>query len=290
MLLAYHDSKYADLYEDTLYNAILGDIDLDGHNFYYTNELAGGFGRYAWHNCPCCVGNISRVLLMLPTWMYAKGQDSLYVNLFLGSKVNVENVAGTDVEMVQTTEYPYSDKVSIVVNPKSSKNFTIKIRLPQRDVSTLYTSTPKSDGIVSMSLNGSPISTPTIENGYAVITRQWSAGDRIDLVLPMKVQRVKASDKVAADRGRVALRYGSLIYNIESKDQDVDKVLDPKSELTTEWRGDFLHGVMVIKGQFTDGSPMLAIPNYVRNNRVAPTAKPTRGDGSNRSIVWIKDQ
>ena len=28
--LIYHDAKYADLYEDTLYNALLGDIDLGG--------------------------------------------------------------------------------------------------------------------------------------------------------------------------------------------------------------------------------------------------------------------
>ncbi len=37
--LTYHDAKYADLYEETLYNAILGDVDLDGKNFCYTNEL-----------------------------------------------------------------------------------------------------------------------------------------------------------------------------------------------------------------------------------------------------------
>ncbi|HVT88638.1 MAG TPA: beta-L-arabinofuranosidase domain-containing protein [Tepidisphaeraceae bacterium] len=289
MLLAYHDSKYASLYEDTLYNAILGDISLDGKTFYYTNELAGGFGRYLWHDCPCCVGNISRVLLMLPTWMYARSDDSIYVNLFIGSKVNVENVAGTNVEMVQTTEYPYNDKVSITVNPATSKNFTVKVRLPDRDVSELYTSTPSADGITSISVNGTAVM-PTIDRGYAVITRNWTAGDKIDLVLPLKVQRIKASDKVAADAGRVALRYGPLIYNIESQDQNVDGVLKADAPLTTEWQGDFLHGVMVIKGAFADGNPMLAIPNYARNNRVPTTARPGNRDDRDRSIVWILDQ
>ena len=28
--LAYHDAKYADLYEETLYNALLGCLDLHG--------------------------------------------------------------------------------------------------------------------------------------------------------------------------------------------------------------------------------------------------------------------
>jgi DUF1680 family protein len=57
--------------------------------FTYTNALDSSGARYPWHSCPCCVGNIPRTLLMLPTWMYAKGADSLYVNLFVGSTVTV---------------------------------------------------------------------------------------------------------------------------------------------------------------------------------------------------------
>ena len=85
----------------------------------------------------------------------------------------------------------------------------------------------------------------------------------------MKVQRVKCIDEVAANRGRVALRNGPLVYNIESVDgNNMDGVLEPDAELTTEWRPDLLGGVMVIKGKFADGSPLVAIPNYARNNRV----------------------
>ncbi len=62
-------------------------------------------------------------------------------------------------------------------------------------------------------------------------TRDWKAGDRIELVLPMKVQRVRASERIAADRGRVALRYGPLVYNIEKVDQDIDKALAPDRRL-----------------------------------------------------------
>ena len=74
----YHQSRFADLYEDTFYNAILGDVDLEAKNFTYTNALDSSEKRYPWHGCPCCVGNIPRTLLMLPTWMYATGKDSLY--------------------------------------------------------------------------------------------------------------------------------------------------------------------------------------------------------------------
>ena len=286
--MTYHDARFADLYEDTLYNALLGSIDLEGKNFYYQNPLVTGRLRYDWHGCPCCVGNIPRTLLMLPTWTYSKSGEGIYVNLFVGSTVTVEDVAGTDVEMVQATDYPRSGKVAITVNPAAEKQFSVRIRVPNRSVSQLYTDTPPSDGITSISVNGAKI-TPPIEKGYAVITRKWKAGDKIDLVLPMKVQRIKGNDKIAATRGQVALRRGPLIYCVESADQDIEGVLRPDSALNTDWRDDFLGGVMVIKGAWADGSPLVAIPYYVRNNRTAAEGDGTQ-KGAIRSSVWLKDQ
>jgi DUF1680 family protein len=298
MNLMYHDARYADQYELTMYNALLGSTDLAGTVFYYTNPLDANAPRTPWHNCPCCVGNIPRTLLMLPTWTYAKSADGVYVNLFVGSTINLENVAGTDVQMVQTTDYPWDGKVTITVNPAVSKNFSVRIRVPDRDVSTLYQGMPEANGITSIAVQGRPVK-PKIEKGYAVITRTWKAGDTIELVLPMKAQRVKASDKIAATKGKVALRYGPLVYNIEQVDQDITKALDPKSALTTEWKGDLLGGVAVIKGNFADGSPMTAIPNYARTNRdpeVPPQPAPAAGAPPAQraprpptSVVWIKE-
>jgi len=291
--MTYHDAKYADLYEETLYNALLGSIDLEGKNFYYQNPLDSRGDRNEWHGCPCCVGNIPRTLLMLPTWMYLRNADSIYVNLFIGSTVTVEDVAGTDVEMVQATDYPWSGNVSITVNPVTQKSFSVKVRVPNRSVSDLYTGSPESNGITSISVNGSAI-TPPIAKGYAVITRNWKAGDKIYLVLPMKVQRVKASDKIAATTGRVALRYGPLLYSVESVDQDLNNILDPESILTTEWRGDLLGGVMVIKGTWANGSALIAIPNYARSNRgfgdSTRADRRPRGRATLSSSVWLKDQ
>ena len=147
-------------------------------------------------------------------------------------------------------------------------------------------------------MNGQTVK-PAIEKGYAVITRAWKAGDKVDVVLPMKVQRVHASEKIEDTRNKVALRYGPLVYNIEQVDQDITKALSPDAPLTTEWRGDLLGGVMVIKGKFADGSPMMAIPNYARTNRDKELplegALPLGADGAVRpaqrpptSVVWIR--
>jgi hypothetical protein len=75
----------------------------------------------------------------------------------------------------------------------------------------------------------------------------------------------------------VALKFGPLVYNIESVDQNVNSVLSDDSPLTAEWNANLLGGVMIIKGKFADGSPLTAIPNYARLNR------------GGRSLVWIRD-
>jgi DUF1680 family protein len=269
--LAYHDAKYADLYEETMYNALLGATDLEGNTFYYTNPLIGS-RRTPWHACPCCVGNIPRTLLMIPTWTYVKGRDAIYVNLFIGSTINVERVAGTDVQMVQKTDYPWDGRVTITVNPKQAKGFSVYVRVPDRKTSELYSSTPEVKGLKSFSVNDQPVP-PSMEKGYAVVTREWNAGDKIELELPMEAQRIKSDEKIQTNKGLTALRYGPLIYNVERADQPSLNGVIGSQPLTTEWRGDLLQGVRVIKGTWADGTPLVAVPNYARNNRLGQEAR-----------------
>jgi DUF1680 family protein len=276
--LAYHDARYADLYEQSLYNALYGSMDLAAKNFYYDNPLDANRQRYPWHNCPCCVGNIARTMLMLPTWTYSRGADGVYVNLFVGGRVNLGEVAGTEVEMVQETRYPWEGRVRLTVNPETPARFAVRIRVPKRDVSTLYRAEPNADGIGRVAVNGVGVKAAE-SSGYVEIARLWKKGDTIDITLPMPVQRVYGSGKITAGndrpsptRDRVALRVGPLVYNIEQVDQDITEVLPPSAPLAAEWRADLLNGVTVVKGTFASGKPMLAIPNVARYNRNPPPA------------------
>jgi DUF1680 family protein len=276
--LSYHDAKYADLYEETMYNALLGSTDLDGSSFCYTNPLVGT-ERAKWHTCPCCVGNIPRTLLMMPTWAYVKGDDGLYVNLFVGSRIDVGDVAGTRVEMVQETDYPWKGAVGITVNPREPTRFAIRVRVPQRTTSALYTSKPAVGGLLRLAVNGQAM-TPRIEKGYAVITREWRAGDRIELELPLAVQRVTADPRIEATRNKVALRYGPIVYNVEHADQPRIDLALGSGPLTAEWRGDLLGGVMTICGRWSDGSPLTAVPNFARANRTGEPIREFPGEPS----------
>jgi DUF1680 family protein len=277
MNLAYADAAYADLYEETLFNAILGSIDLEGQNFTYTNPLVDEGARYPWHEVPCCVGNIPRTLLNLPEWMYARAPDGIDVNLYIGSTVEISPVAGTKVELIQKTDYPWKGTVSLTVNPGVPGKFTIRLRIPNHDTSRLYQSTPEVAGYLRLSLNDQDLS-PKIEKGYVAITREWKAGDRIDLELPMGIQRVKADDRVKADRGQVALRFGPLIYALEGSDAGRGRVLALGTALSPKWEPNLLGGVVTIQGHFTNGDPFVAIPYYARQNRSLPHFR-----------VWLRD-
>ena len=267
MNLAYHDARYADLYEETMYNALLGGVDLEGKTYAYTNPLVNTI-RSRWHTCPCCVGNISRTLLMMPTWTYVKNKDAIYVNLFTGSRINIGKVAGTNVQMVQKTNYPWEGSVDITINPEQSKTFSVFVRIPNRTTSKLYTPTPIVNGYRQFTVNGKSVK-PHIEKGYAVITRQWKAGDRITVDLPMEPQRLKADERIKANAGLVAFRYGALVYNVEEADQpEITTKTLSTAPIKAEWRSDLLGGVVTINGKWQDGTPMLAIPNYARMNRL----------------------
>jgi DUF1680 family protein len=169
------------------------------------------------------------------------------------------------------------------------------MRIPDRTTSKLYQESPALHGVKHFAVNGQE-QTPTIEKGYAVLTREWKPGDRIDLELPMEPQRVRADQRIQADTDLVALKYGPLVYNVENADNGtVDRKLG-NAPLRAEWRPDLLGGVMVITGQWQDGSPMVAIPNFARANRVGPPPEyPTDRDPDRwtrpkpaiNSKVWI---
>ncbi|MDR2233083.1 MAG: glycoside hydrolase family 127 protein [Tannerella sp.] len=284
--LAYHDAKYADLYEETMYNALLGSLDMTGTTFYYPNPLSAVTERTAWHTCPCCVGNIPRTLLMIPTWTYVTDNTGIYVNLFIGSTIQLSTGNGKEVEMVQQTDYPWDGRVALTVNPKDESDFTLHIRVPDRKTSELYDPAPAINGLMSLSVNGQQVE-PVIKKGYAEITRVWKAGDKVEFVLPMEVQKITPDPQIEATKGQVALRYGPLIYNFEEVDNG-DKILESSlgsAPLTAVWTPDFFNGMVLIKGNWADGSPLTAVPNFARMNRNTPRDPQIR---TSRSNVWVK--
>lgn len=200
--------RYADVMERALYNGALVGLSLDGSSFFYENPLEsrGGHHRWRWHRCPCCPPNLARLVASVGTYMYGEAEDALAVHLYCESEADLE-VAGTKLRLSQTTRYPADGAVSIDLAPAESVHFTLHLRLPEWA------------DAVSATLNGETLDVGALSrDGYLAIERRWQAGDRVELDLGMPVLRLRASPKVGANQGRVALQRGPLVYCLEEAD------------------------------------------------------------------------
>lgn len=272
----HRDGRCKDVQERVLYNNILGAIELSGENFYYQNPLIGTQARYPWHGCPCCVGNIPRALLGIKDQVYSQNaqKDTLFIDHFIACEGTIPNVAGAFLRVGQETGYPRKGDISVFLDPARPATFTVKVRIPDRGASELYGPKPDLKGKATVKVNGK-LQDGGTERGYVTLKREWRAGDRIDLSLPMDVQRIHCDERVVANCGRVALQRGPLVYNVESVDHAPDLgdlVLKPDADLAAVWKPNLLEGVMAIR---SEAAGLLAIPNFARLNR---------GGGSR---VWI---
>ena len=57
------DGRYADVMELALFNGALTGLARDREHYFYSNPLEsrGQHRRWAWHICPCCTMNVSRL-------------------------------------------------------------------------------------------------------------------------------------------------------------------------------------------------------------------------------------
>ena len=228
MFLAYGDSKYYDVIERTLYNGVLSGISLSGDHFFYPNPLEsnGGYSRSAWFGCACCPSNLCRFIPSVPGYVYAHRDDSVFVNLFIGSHAKIGLGGGRLMRLTQTTNYPWNGAVNLTIEQAPPTHVALKIRIPgwarnHPVPSNLYTYLDNKDNRDSVRLNVNGTPTPyRIEKGYMVVDRQWKAGDKLDFDLNMKVRRVVANDKLGADRGKVALERGPIVYCLEHADNN----------------------------------------------------------------------
>ena len=192
----------------------------------------------------------------VPGYIYATKGNDVYVNLYAAGTADIQTPAG-GLKVVQQTRYPWDGAVKMTVTPAKAQKFAMHVRIPgwarnEAVPGDLYTFMDKAAAPAVVTVNGSPVSN-AVQKGYVSIDRAWKAGDVVELTLPMPVRRVLAHPKVEANKDRVALQRGPIVYAAEWADNPNGKtrniVLPDASQLTTEFRSDLLNGVQVIKGK-----------------------------------------
>ena len=281
------DGRYADVLEAALYNGALSGLSRDGTHYFYQNPLAsdGSHTRWKWHPCPCCTMNVARLVASVAGYFYSTAENAVAIHLYGGSTATV-TVAGCAVRIVQRSDYPWSGQVQVTVEPDAPVRFTLKLRIPGWAKGAAVT------------VDGQPCDVSPM-NGYVDLDRTWNAGDRVELDLPMPVERIYANPLVQADVGRVCLRRGPLIYCVEQADHPETAVgllrLPVECELRIKRREDLLGGIVTVLAQakavaadpaaaplYTGDPPvtrpaeLTGIPYYLWSNR-----------GANSMQVWL---
>lgn len=298
MFMAEKDGKYIDVAEVALYNNVLAGVNLEGNRFFYVNPLEangrrafnqGLKGRAPWFGTACCPSNLARLIPQIPGMMYAHTDDDIYCTFYGGTSATIPLGRG-NVGIRQETGYPFDETVSLTVSPeKASQKFALHLRIPtwagDRFVpGKLYSYVNRQPGTWSLTVNGKPAKVK-VDKGFAVIDRKWEKGDRVELHLPMGVMYSKAIDNVEADRGRLCITRGPLVYCAEAVDNasaPASYVISPTEENAVIRKGeglmkdiDFIT-VSAHSIQNHGDTKLTLVPYYAWNNRT---------DGA--MIVWL---
>lgn len=181
------DARYADFYEQAVWNHILSTQDPEtGGYVYFTTLRPQGYRVYSQVNQAmwCCVGTGMENHSKYGHFIYTHDADkTLYVNLFTPSELNNETFG-----LTQATIFPFIDpSVSAVPTPQTTVsrltitkggNYTLAVRHPAWVGEEYY-----------VSVNGTPVAT-SVEKGkasYVNISREWKSGDVVLIHLPMEL-------------------------------------------------------------------------------------------------------
>lgn len=272
LFLLHGDSKYYDVLERTLYNGLISGVSLEGDAFFYPNPLKVSqerqYQRQAWFGCACCPSNISRFIPSLPGYVYAVKDNDVYVNLFMGNTSTLQ-VNGQPVTLKQETAYPYSGNVKLTVE-QAALPFTLKVRIPgwtrnEAMPSDLYTFADQKQSTWSVKVNGEAVKAD-LQQGYCSISRDWKAGDVVELSFDLQPRLVKANEQVEADRGLVAVQCGPIVYCVESPDnaKPIDSIsINQQTQLKVEWQPEKLYGI----NQIVTNDGVTLIPYYAWAHR-----------------------
>jgi DUF1680 family protein len=242
------DARYIDNFERALYNGANSGLSLSGRLYCYRNplELTGNPEdriRNPWYDTACCPPNLQRILASLPGYFYSTSKDGVYVHLFDSNKLDWKLEDGTPIRLTQITNYPWSGRIEMIVEPRQATEFTLFLRRPAWATGA------------KIAVAGASIEAPEAK-GYLALRRTWKPGDRVVLELPVAPRLTASNPYIRENIGKVAVERGPLVYCMEGLDQPAgssvfDWVLRPgdgsRAAFSEEWKPDLLGGITVLR-------------------------------------------
>jgi hypothetical protein len=235
LLMATGDGLWGDRIERACFNAGFGAIKKDwkglqyfscpnqflatlnsDHNFPDRDSDSRGGRQMAYQPNPgqktaCCGGNVHRLFpnYVIRMWM-KDSRGGLAATLYGPSRVKTTvGAAHQEVEIVEETDYPFSETIHLKIEVKQAVKFPLSLRIPG------WCAEP------SLLINGKAVSMPTIENGFATLDRLFEPSDRITLILPMRFAVTHWP------QDGIGIEHGPLVFSLAIK-ENWNSIVEPK--------------------------------------------------------------
>ena len=203
-------AAFGDRLEKIAYNALPGAFDgaMWSHQYdQQPNQVLCNIHPRAWTtnkpdsnlfglepNFGCCTANFHQgwPKLVANLWM-ATPDGGLAAVAYGPSEVRSVVHGGVRVSVTEDTEYPFRDKIRLLVKPESPVRFPLAVRVPG------WVEKPQ------IAVNGAALPGPR-PGAFHRIDRVWRAGDRVELTFPMTVRVSRwHQNSIALERGPLVL-------------------------------------------------------------------------------------
>jgi hypothetical protein len=213
------EARYADLFEQSLYNGVLAAISLEGKDYFYVNALKKlkDFNwplRWSRTRTPnikssfCCPPNVVRMIAEAHNYAYALSPDTLWVNLYGASTLDTTWTDGARIALTQETDYPWDGAVKLTIGEAPARDVTLKLRIPGWLPA----------GAASVRVNGQPLVGALKPGSFAEVKRRWQSGDVVALSLDFTPSLWEANPLVEETLNQLTVRSGPIVYCLESND------------------------------------------------------------------------
>jgi uncharacterized protein len=223
-----------DVVENIAFNAAQGARLADGKAISYAtidnrfDALAVNNDRYqiaACHSTACCQLQAAKLMPYYVANMWAKESDNSGIALLLYGESTVKTVLNnTTVTIKEETQYPFSNKVKLTIDPQKDVHFKLTLRNPDWSTNT------------NVTVSGAEVKR---SQGWIIVEKTWKKGDVIELTFNDNLVPKRFTDNemyfqkgalVYAlpidDKRTVAKDYGNGFVNIDVAPANVKKATE----------------------------------------------------------------
>lgn len=233
MLQISGDTDYADHIERIAFNALPAQSDdhyLNRQYFQQTNQVcvtkhdrnfdtnhAGNDLLFGLLNgYPCCTSNMHQGFpKFVQNLWYATTDKGLAAMLYAPCSVTAQVSGGISVNIVETTDYPFSGDIVLTVSPEESVSFPLYLRIPSWCIRP------------EISINDKPLNETEAER-VICIDRTWQPNDRVHIRFPMEIKFTTWYERA------VAVERGPLVYALKMDEQWTNKSFTGED---AQWHG-----------------------------------------------------